>query len=94
MDSISISFWNVKGLHSPLFGCKLNINDFVEKIQRYDISIVAETGGCNHDDKIAGYKLIGIKPNKREEAKSGRASGGITIWLKHDLKLKLNMIKE
>ena len=65
MDSISISFWNVKGLHCPLFGCKLIINDFVEKIQKYDISIVAETWGCDHDHNITGYKLIEIKPNKR-----------------------------
>ena len=30
--SISASIWNVKGLHlhSPLFRCKLNINDFIE----------------------------------------------------------------
>ena len=43
---------------------------------------------------MAGCKLIEIKPHKREEAKSGRASGGITIWFKHDLKLKINMIKD
>ena len=80
MDGISISFWNVKGLHCPFFGCKLNIDDFVEKIQRCHISIVGETWGCKHYHNIADYKLIEIKPNKREEAKSGRASGGITIW--------------
>ena len=44
---LGISYWNVHGLHSPNFGCKLQITDFTSHLNKFDISIIAETWDAN-----------------------------------------------
>ena len=77
---LSVSYQNIEGLHSPLFGCKMQ---YIEKSFVHDIEIISETwGGCTHNKDIPGYKYLEIKPNKNLHTKKGRASGGIIVYIK------------
>ena len=78
---LGVSHWNVHGLHSPNFGCKLQITDFTSHLNKFDISIIAETWGCKHAYNLSGYEHFKITPNKKQNTKAGRASGGITVFL-------------
>ena len=46
-SQISISYFNVNGLHNSRIGCKLDTADLVNNITKYDISILSETWGCS-----------------------------------------------
>ena len=73
---ISVSFLNIGGINSSVFGPKLSSLDFVNVISKYDVNIVGETWGSNPNfASIQGYTPIIIKPNKHNATK-----GGKRIW--------------
>ena len=39
ISSLSVTQWNIKGLHDPIFGCKLQSADFLNSLTKYDINI-------------------------------------------------------
>ena len=46
ISSLSVTEWNIKGLHDPIFGCKLQSADFLNNLNKYDINILTETWGA------------------------------------------------
>ena len=90
---LDISYWNVHGLHSPNFGCKLQITDFTSHLNKFDISIIAETWGFKHTYNLSGYEHFKITPNKKQNTKAGRSSGGITVFYRSSLPDSLTLIK-
>ena len=65
-SQISISYFNVNGLHNSHLGCKLDTADLVNNITRYDITryditILSVTWGCSHDTHINGHDSFSIK---------------------------------
>ena len=91
--SLSISHWNIKGLHDPIFGCKLQLPELTKIISEYDINILSKTWGCSHEINIPNYEVGVIPPNKIKDKKSGRSSGGITVIYRSNLKSKLEFTK-
>ena len=80
----------VHGLHSPNFGCKLQITDFTSHLNKFDI---AETSGCKHTYNLSGYEHFKITPNKKQNTKADRSSGGITVFYRSSLHDSLTLIK-
>ena len=91
--SFSISHWNIKGSHDPIFGCKFQLPELINNITKYDINILSETWGCSHEIHIPNYEMKTIPPNKIKGKKSGRLSGGLTIFYRKYLKSKLDFTK-
>ena len=69
---LGISYWNAHGLHSQNFGCKSQIIDFISHLNKFDISIIAETWGCKYTYNLSGYEYLKITPNKKQNTKAGR----------------------
>ena len=91
---ISVSFLNIGGINSSVFGPKLSSLDFVNVISKYDVNIVGETWGSNPNfDSIHGYTPIVIKPNKHNAKKGGRESGGLVVWYKNELAANICVLK-
>ena len=89
MSLFSVSYWNIGGLNSTLFGYKLNTFDFIDNANS-DINIISETWGCNSNfDILPGYTMFKIDPTKHANTSRGRASGGITVLHKSKLKMKI-----
>ena len=90
IQNFSIGYQNIEGLHSSLFGCKLNLTDF-----KCDIEILAETWTSCESCKIChvpDYQLIkSIEPEKR--GNRGRSSGGLLIFCKERLKRKIKILE-
>lgn len=96
MKSLTISSWNIQGLHSSAFGTKSRNVDFVNKIINLDIIVLIETW-CNTDTDThcpKGYIEILLPSIKHNHIKHGRKSGGIIIWYKEKLATKLKLIKK
>ena len=91
--SLSISHLNIKGIDSQSTGCKLKSQSFKDNVLKYDIVVLTEAWGCNHDISIAGYETLLIKPNKKKHIKSGRSSGGVIIIYKNVLKTKIDLVQ-
>ena len=91
--SLSISHLNMKGIDSQSIGCKLKSQSFKDNVLKYDIVVLTEAWGCNHDISIAGYETLLIKPNKKNHIKSGRSSGGVVIIYKNFLKTKIDLVQ-
>ena len=91
--SLSISHLNIKGIDSQSIGCKLKSQSFKDNVLKYDIVVLIEAWGCNHDISVAGYETLLIKPNKKKHIKSGRSSGGVTIIYKNFLKTKIDLVQ-
>ena len=89
---LSISHWNIKGLHDPIFGCKIQSVEFLDSLDNYDINILTETWGCSHDITVLNFEVEVIKPNKIKSKKSGRSSGGILVLYKKHLKPNFEVI--
>ena len=89
MSLFSVSYWNIGGLNSTLFGYELNTSDFIDNANS-DINIISETWGCNSNfDILPGYTTFKIDPTKHSNTSRGRASGGITVLHKSNLKMKI-----
>ena len=59
---LSVSHWNVNGAHDSTFGCKFQSNDFIKSLTSYDINILTETCGCNHEFDIPQFEKKVILP--------------------------------
>lgn len=91
--NLSISHLNIKGLHDPNLGCKLNNKNLLQTISKYDIYVLSETWGCNHDINVPGFDKLVLRPNKRKNT-SGRSSGGIILFYKKHLSEKVQFLKQ
>ena len=65
--SVSISHLNIKGLHDPLSGCKLQLPELSKNISEYDINILSESWGCSHEINIPNYEVEVTLLNKIKE---------------------------
>ena len=87
MSKLSVSYLNLGGVNSSLFGNKLLSSDFVDNILKHDVNIFGETWGSSQNfDIIEGYTAIVLNQNKHDCISKGRSSGGIVIWYKDALK--------
>ena len=92
-SELSISCLNMKGLHDSIVGCKLNDTFIRDNIFSHDITVLSETLGCSHNPSIQGYNSVVLKPNKHK-GKSGRSSGGITLFYKKNFQTKIKVLKQ
>ena len=68
---LSISHWNIKGLHDPIFGCKIQSTEFVDSLDNYDINILTETWGCSHDITVPNFEVEVINLTKLKVKNQG-----------------------
>ena len=92
-NNISVAQWNIKGLHDPIFGGKLQLSDFTNSLFIHDINILTDTWGCSHEINLPNYGMKSVKPNKIKGKKSGRSLGGIIVLYKNHLKSKIEFVK-
>ena len=64
ISSLSVTQWNIKGLHNPIFGCKLQSADFLNSLNKYDINILTEAWGCSHQVIVPNFDTKIVPPNK------------------------------
>ena len=91
--SLSRSHLNIKGVDSQSIGCKLKSQSFKDNVLKYDIVVLTEAWGCNHDFSIAGYETLLIKLNEKKHIKSGRSSGDVIIIHKNFLENKIDLVQ-
>ena len=90
--NLSIGFHNISGKHSSTHGCKLG--NLVK--HNNDIEILAETRSkCKKcKNTISKYEVLNcIEASKRAECKKGRASGGMLLYCKSNLKPSNKILK-
>ena len=89
MSLFSVSYWNIGGLNSTLFGHKLNTVDRKHNANS-DICVISKAWGCNPNfDILPGYTLVKIDPIKHINTSRGRAPGGIAVLHKSNLKMEI-----
>ena len=88
--SLSISHLNIKGINNQNIGCKLKSQSFKDNVLKYDIVVLTEAWGCNHDISIAGYETLLIKPNKKKHIKRGRSPDCV---IQNVLKTKIDLVQ-
>ena len=90
--NLSIGFHNISGKHSASLGCKL---DNLVKLNN-DIEVLAETWSkCKkYKNTINKYELVhSIEASERAGCKKGRASGGMLLYCKTNLKPIIKIVK-
>ena len=90
--NLSIGFHNISGKHSASLGCKL---DNLVKLNN-DIEVLAEIWSkCKKcKNTINKYELVhSIEASKRAGCKKGRASGGMLLYCKTNLKPSIKIVK-
>ena len=90
--NLSIGFHNISGKHSSTHGCKL---ENLVKLNN-DIKILAETWSkCKKcKNTISKYEVLNcIEASKRAGCKKGRASGGMLLYCKSNLKPSIKILK-
>ena len=86
-----VGFKNIKGLHDKN-GCKIGdcSNEFSN-----DIEFVSETWGCPCEKQFNGYEMIAeTLPQKHEDIKKGRKSGGLIALGKKGIIKQVKMKKK
>ena len=89
--NLSVGYQNIEGLHSNLFGCKLES----EINLTCDIEILSETwSSCKDCPNIQppGYVLV-KSIDSEKKGKKGRSSGGILVFCKTYLHGKVKKVK-
>ena len=95
MSKLSVSYLNLGGVNSSLFGKKLLSSEFVDNILKHDVNIFGETWGSSQNfDIINGYTAIVLNQNKHDCISKGRSSGGVVIWYKDALKDHITEVKK
>lgn len=93
--NINISFWNINGYKSQIFGNKLADPDFLSEIKKSDIIGISETH--IHDEiikelAIPGFVLLDYKNRNKNSQNS--SSRGLAIFVKHEIKKYLTLLKQ
>ena len=82
----------LRGLYDTTAGCKLGDNSLLKNLLKYDIYVLSETWGCDHDISVPGSEKIILKANKKQQV-SGRLYGGIVSFYKVHLKGRIHLLK-
>ena len=85
---LKIAAWNIHGLDQ-----KVNDNDFVHKLNEFDICVLSETWS-NSNICIANKYVYSKKATKNVEKSSGRRSGGIAIVINNSIRKGVKILKE
>ena len=64
ISSLSVTHWNIKGLHDPIFGCKRQSANFLNSLNKHDINILTETWGCSHEVTVPNFETKIVPPIK------------------------------
>ena len=80
--NLSIGFHNIEGLHSD---CECLLDDIKDHINK-DIMFLAETWTCEHTKNLEGYQCFYEPGYKNPGVTSGRASGGMLVYVKNYIK--------
>ena len=75
IPSLSVTQWNIKGPHDPIFGCELQSADFLNSLNKYDIYIFTETWGCSHEFIVPKFETKIVPPNKIKIKNLGELQG-------------------
>ncbi|CAB4039092.1 Hypothetical predicted protein [Paramuricea clavata] len=90
-SNISISMWNINGLHSKVLGDKSKNEDFINQIKTNDFIFLTETWS-NTTIYVPGFKAISnVIPPKLNH--SGRLSGGITLLFNAKFEAYVTVLK-
>ena len=86
--NLNISFWNINGYKSRIFGNKLTDSDFLKEIDKSDILGIGETH--IHDEildslSIPGFHLLKYK-NRKKSKRNNTSFGGIAVFVKNEIK--------
>ena len=80
----------LRGLYDTTAGCKRGDNSLLKNLLKYDIYVLSETWGRDHDISVPGSEKIILKANKKQQV-SGRLSGGIISFYKVHLKGRIHL---
>lgn len=96
MKPLTITLWNIQGINSSSFGCKVKTLDFKKSVLDIDIIILQETWRRTDEVTLCppGYREISISSQKHEKITRGRDSGGIIIWHKLEIDNYIQLIKK
>ena len=64
----------------------------MKNLLKYNIYVLSETWGCDHDISVPSFEKIIFKPNKKQHV-SGRSSDGIIVFYKVHLKGRMHLLK-
>lgn len=96
MKPLTITLWNIQGIHSSSLGCKTKNLDFKKSVSDTDIIILQETWRRTDEVTLCppGYREISISSQKHENITCGRDSGGTIIWHKLEIDKYIQLIKK
>ena len=92
--SLNISFWNIHGFKSRITGNKLIDPDFLSEVQKSDIIGLGETHVYDEivdSLNIPGFVLVKYK-NRTKQLKANKTPGGIAIFVKENLQMKVQPV--
>jgi len=96
MKPLTITLWNIQGINSSSFECKIKTLDFTKSVLDIDIIILQETWRRTDEVTLCppGYRETIISSQKHEKITRGRDSGGIIIWHKLEIDKHIKLIKK
>ena len=81
-QKVSFSTWNINGLVDGVLGDKIENEDFLNHVNRFDFIFLTETW-THKTVFVPGFKCISTKP--QSNSSKGRLSGGIILLYKNHL---------
>lgn len=93
MNSLRITTWNINGISNKTLGYnKLQDREFIQSILKYDVIGLLET----HSDETTVFNVEGyysFSVNRQMNQKAKRASGGIAVLIRNNLKTGIRIVK-
>ena len=95
LHSINIGFWNISGLQSKLDGTcpDVELNSFIQFIETFHVMCFLESWGETLNQfTLEGYRCY--ESIRKKHAKAFRNSGGLAVFIKHELYDIFNISRE
>ena len=88
--NFSIGFHNVEGLHSD---CECFLPDIADSVIN-DINFIAKCWNCDHDKELTGFQHFYENGFKTPGVKTGRASGGLLLYVRNNISKYVKILKK
>ena len=89
LSDLKCTYWNIHGVSSKSLGDKTKNTDFLKVVQNTDILCLSEL----HTSKSISVEGFSTKVQKFREKNSSKISGGIAVFIRHNLVKKFEIIK-